>query len=106
MFRGFKGVDFEGFGFVGLGFIGLFELLVMARGLNSKPSRVSGSWHLAFFDVRFSVFGTGYPSSNSGPKKHISISILEGYPGYPYLLGFQDKGFYMGYPYPYFDPKP
>ena len=36
MFRGFKGVDFEAFGFVGLGFIGLFELLVMARGLNSS----------------------------------------------------------------------
>ena len=34
-----------------------------------------------------------------GPKKHISISILW---GYPYLIGFHYKGVYMGRPYPYF----
>ena len=32
------------------------------------------------------------------PKKHISISILK---GYPYLIGFPYKGVYMGYHYPY-----
>ena len=33
------------------------------------------------------------------PKKHISISILW---GYPYLDGLHYKGVYMGYPYPNF----
>ena len=33
------------------------------------------------------------------PQKHISISILK---GYPYLIGLHDKGVYMGYPYPNF----
>ena len=35
--------------------------------------------------------------SYQGPKKDISISILE---GYPYLVGLHYKGGYMGYPYP------
>ena len=34
-----------------------------------------------------------------GPKKHISISILW---GYPYIIGLLYKGVYMGYPYPNF----
>ena len=34
-----------------------------------------------------------------GPKKHISISILW---GYPCLIGLLYKGVYMGYPYPSF----
>ena len=38
-------------------------------------------------------------ASDEGPKKHISISILW---GYPYLTGLRDKGVYMGYPYPKF----
>ena len=33
------------------------------------------------------------------PKKHISISILS---GYPYPIGLHYKGVYMGYPYPNF----
>ena len=33
------------------------------------------------------------------PKKHISISILL---GYPYHIGLHDMGIYMGYPYPNF----
>ena len=33
------------------------------------------------------------------PKKHISISILW---GYPYLNGLHYKGVYMGYTYPKF----
>ena len=36
--------------------------------------------------------------SIQGPKKHISISFLW---GYPYLIGLHYKGVYMGYPYPY-----
>ena len=38
-------------------------------------------------------------AQNKGPKKHISISILW---GYPYLIGLPYKGVYMGYPYPNF----
>ena len=34
-----------------------------------------------------------------GPKKHMSISILGGYPD---LIGLYYKGVYMGYPYPNF----
>ena len=34
-----------------------------------------------------------------GPKMHISISILW---GYPYLNGLHYKGVYMAYPYPNF----
>ena len=36
---------------------------------------------------------------NKDFKKHISISILK---GYPYLIGLLYKGVYMGYPYPNF----
>ena len=36
---------------------------------------------------------------DSDPKKHISISILK---GYPYLTGLHYKGIKMGYPYPMF----
>ena len=45
----------------------------------------------------YKVGGTGQ-IMDQGPKKHISISILW---GYPYLNGLHYKGVYMGYPYPY-----
>ena len=38
-------------------------------------------------------------TSCSDIRKHISISILW---GYPYLIGLYYKGVYMGYPYPIF----
>ena len=60
---------------------------------------------------RISSESQNAPESNTGllrrrpylnlrdPQKHISISILR---GYPYLNGLHYKTVYMGYPYPNF----
>ena len=48
---------------------------------NIRKNRVSLLWYPPYRD----------------PKKHISMSILQ---GYPYLVGLHNRGAYMGYPFP------
>ena len=49
--------------------------------------------------LRLKLLNEAVKATIRDPPKHISISILQ---GYPYLIGLHSKGVYMGYPYPYF----